>query len=99
MWETGSHLACLQKRAGRKIPSPVRSVHEDEDYSLLKVHGRNDRAPPIMIEMDINGQVVKLELDTRATYSLVSKKTYHDHWPKAALTPSKIRLCSYSGKN
>ena len=42
-----------------KSPHPVRSVHEDEDYSLLKVHGRNDKAPPIMIEMDINGQVVK----------------------------------------
>lgn len=81
-----------------KFLLPVRSVHEEEEYSILKVHRGNDRAPQIMIEIDINGQVLELKLDTRAAYLMVSEKTYHDHWPNAALTPSQIRLCSYSGE-
>ena len=65
-------------------------------YSRCMVE--NDRAPPIMIEMDINGQVVELELDTGAAYSLVSEKTYHDHWPNAVLTPLKSVSFLIQGK-
>ena len=51
--------------------------------------------------MGINGREVEMELDTGATYSLISNDTYRQLWPKEGRPPLRktdIKLRTYTGE-
>ena len=39
-----------------------------------------------------------MEIDTGATYSLVSETTYQELWPDRGLDKSIVKLCTYPGE-
>ena len=41
---------------------------------------------------------VSMEIDTGATYSLVSETAYQELWPDRGLDKSIVKLCTYSGE-
>lgn len=57
------------------------------------------QAPPYKVEVDVGGKSLTMEVDTGASLSLVSESTFKKQWPKEKLSPSKAKLCSYSGES
>ena len=51
-----------------------------------------------ILEPTVNGKPVKMELDTGAAVSLVSKKVWKDFWPKSELEKCNILLKTYTDK-
>jgi len=57
--------------------------------------------PPILVCLKLNGKDITMELDTRATLSIVSEKTYHFlFFPDTApqLKACQVELKSYTGE-
>ena len=69
-----------------------------DEYSLYCTQGHG-ATPPILVTLRINGQDLTMELDTGATLSIVSEKTYQSLFsPDAApeLKTSKAKLKTYT---
>ena len=78
---------------------PVRQVQEEEEaVNLLMVQEKKKphSSPPIEMKVKIDDCLVKMEVDTGATVSLMSQKTFRQLWPRRTLKPTEVRLCSYS---
>ena len=81
----------------------MRSVEEEEDdYVDLKTvtatQGQLTRVPPFRVSLMLDKLTVSMEIDTGATYSLVSETTYQELWPDRGLDKSIVKLCTYSGE-
>ena len=50
------------------------------------------------MEMEINGKLCQMELDTAADFSIMSKSEYLERFAGRPLTPSKITLRTYTGE-
>lgn len=57
----------------------------DYDY-VFNIGGGS--APPIKIDIELNGQSIEMELDTGSYYSVMSKGTYLQLWPNAETRPN-----------
>ncbi len=55
-------------------------------------------APPI-VDVEIEDKSVPMELDTGSAYSLLSEKSFRELWPEGELSPSNVRLKSYTGES
>ena len=77
---------------------PVRQVQEEEEaVNLLTVQEKKKphSSPPIEMKVKIDDCLMKMEVDTGATISLMSQKTFRQLWPRRTLKPTEVRLCSY----
>ena len=73
---------------------------ETDEYSLYHTHGQGN-TPPILVNLRLNGKDISMELDTGATLSIVSEKTYHSLFsPDTApqLKASSAKLKTYTGE-
>ena len=52
--------------------------------------------PPIMVDLQLDNCSVSMEVDTGASMSLISETTYKRLWPKRSLSPSEVKLHTYS---
>ena len=80
-------------------PSSITDV--TELYSSYKVTTlSNPSESPITMEMNIGGTSLEMELDTGATFSLISKVIYNQLWAKQPypLKPSQLKLHTYTGE-
>ena len=59
---------------------PAEYNPEPQEYSLFHTQGCS-RSPPILITLKVNGVDLTMELDTGATLSLISEKTYKELFP------------------
>ena len=78
---------------------PICQVQEEEEaVNLLKVQEKKKphSSSPIEMKVQIDDCLVKFEMDTGATISLMSQKTFRKLWPRRTLKPTEVRLCSYS---
>ncbi len=92
------------KRGKEGVKTVLESGEEDSeesdiDYSsgLFCVSG--GRCKPILVDIEVEGKSVSLELDTGAAVSLVSEATYRKLWPEKQLQESSTRLTTYSGES
>ena len=46
----------------------------------------------------INDKLTKMEIDTGASLTIVSKRTTREQWPKLTVLSSRVKLHSYSGE-
>ena len=78
---------------------PVNSVWDDEihEYQLVNITSPG-KTTPWNVSVDIEGSTVLMQLDTGALLSLMSESTFRELWPERNLSPSQVRLCSYSGE-
>ena len=70
---------------------------EGKEYLILHL-GSGTSSPPVEINLVINEQPLYMELDTGVAPSIVSETTFHQLWPTAKLSPSDVRLRTYSGE-
>ena len=54
--------------------------------------------PSIMVELKINNEEVVMELDTRASLTIMSENTLKQKLPNLQLQPSEVILKTYSGE-
>ena len=65
----------------------------DDDVDMFNV-----KVAPYMINVDINGQGVKMELDTGASRSTISEFVYNKCLANVELKQSNVKLRSYTGE-
>ena len=74
-------------------------TEDTDEYSLYNLTG--SPVQPLVVTVKVNNMDVKMELDTGASVSIISKATYNHHWPQGqapALQESHVKLKTYSGK-
>ena len=79
---------------------PAEDNPDPQEYSLFHTQGCN-RSPPILITLKVNGVDLTMELDTGATLSLISEKTYKELFPAETaphLQSSKAQVKTYTGE-
>ena len=74
------------------------SDSSDQSYSLFSI---DDRAgAPIQVNLKVNQKPLTMELDTEASYSLISERTYKANWSEGApsLEQCNVRFHTYTGE-
>ena len=69
------------------------------DYSMYNMTG--SPVQPLKITVIVNGANFEMEVDTRASASIISEQTYNQLWPQGRrpkLQPTAVKLCTYSGE-
>ena len=81
-------------------PETVQQVQEPpseiDEYTLYQVEA-GDRKP-FKVDMQVDGKLLPMEIDTGALLSLVSEATYQQQWPHKRLLPNTTRLRTYTGE-
>ena len=80
-------------------PENLDNDTDDESYNLFSIEGQS--AVPIQVDVTVNQKPLKMELDTGASYSLISEDTYQSIWPEKdgpILQESSVKLHTYTGE-
>ena len=64
---------------------------------LFHVNDSNPE-PSIVIPVQINGRTISMELETRASVSVMSEATWNEKFSQYQIQPSRIQLKTYSGE-
>lgn len=87
-------------RKQRSTPgSRVYRVQDElvEDETIYQVRAKPKlNVPPLEIQIQMDDCLVKMEVDTGASMSLMSEKAFRELWPRRSLSTTEVRLCSYS---
>ena len=68
--------------------STVASHDPDADSDVyIMFHLPTPHSDPLAVKVSLNGVRVEMEVDTRATLSIISKATYHELWPPPNTPP------------
>ena len=73
---------------------PRTHSREQEDLQLFTVGKRSSR--PIVIEPQVNGKTLPMEIDTGAAVALISESVQKREYPSAVLRPSDVTLRTYT---
>ena len=76
----------------------VDSDSSDQSYNLFSIESQAGK--PIQVNLTVNEKPLTMELDTGASYSLISEQTYKATWSEGApsLQQSGIKLHTYTGE-
>ena len=94
--------ASLKKATGSSTGATTRTVsqleedHHDIDPTTLFRVSSKSSIPPLEVEVKMDDCIVKMEVDTGATLSLMSETTFRTLWPRRSLVASEVRLRSYT---
>lgn len=107
----GHVKAACRARAGtdgRKPPPHQLSANKLEDSWLSEEEEQLQRInvikktkePPIRVTLTVQGRQLEMELDTGASASLISEKTWRELWgeSRVPLRPTTARLLTYTGE-
>ena len=83
-------------------------LEDDEDYvesaatNLNHIRALNqvksEPAQPYLVDLELDGKSLTMEVDTGACMTLVSQQTFRKVFPKREMKPSATRLTTYSGQ-
>ena len=76
---------------------PVKMVDTAESVGLYAISEKSVK--PFIVDLKLDGKPFSMELDTGATVSLVSAKTFHQLFPGTELQPTTTQLHSYAGES
>lgn len=77
------------------------SSENGEVYSLFSLRPEtNNRRPPLMVDVKLDGRPLKMEVDTGAAVSVCSAARFEQLWPDSGpvLEPCSAHLRTYSGE-
>ena len=92
-----------KKRETQATRPPVNYVDGDDgdsdDYSgSLEVNNMSDKDQVIWVSPEVQGRVVKMELDTGSAVSVLPYKQYKEHFGHVKLAKSLVTLKTYTGQ-
>lgn len=70
----------------------------DDDFSLYTMNSAS-KPHPYLVSLEINGKLLQMEIDTGASLTLVSERTFRECWPTLKLAHTGVKLHSYSGES
>ncbi len=98
----------FQKRSSQRAqyietrtPSPQGGDddEETEEFGLYRIHSmRGNHTPPLIVELNLNGTPLKMEVDTGAAVSIISQETWSRVFPRTPMEKADIRLQTYSSE-
>ena len=69
-----------------------------QQYGLYNLEdATTPRVNPYVVTLTVEGKQLLFEIDTGASFSLVSEATYHELWPNTPLHDTTIKLNTYTG--
>ena len=88
-----------QKTSRTNQVKPDTTAEEHTEYTMY--HTQTDRTtkPPYTVMVKVNQVNLRMEIDTGATFSIISKKTYDSWWPKTRapkLESTEVPLRTYT---
>ena len=83
-------------RLPRQPPGqPVRTVTDKSETSLSLYNISDKSVKPFTVKVKLNDKPLSMELDTGATVSLISSKTFQQLFPGVTVKPTATQLQSY----
>ena len=82
----------------KRVAQPSEELKEEDldDCTLYNVNSSSvGNAPPISVEIRLDDCLVKMEVDTGASLSLMAESTFKRLWPGRSLQTSQVRLQTY----
>lgn len=104
------HLASVCRSKDEKKKGKIHSVQasesgndecEDEELGIYSLNSLDQNKPNCnryTVEMEINGKLCMMELDTAADFSIMSRSEYLERFANKPLSPSKVTLKTYTGE-
>ena len=95
--------ACKSKKRETKTARPpVNYVDSDDgdsdDYlGSLEVNNVSDKDHVIWVSPEVQGRVIKMELDTGSAVSVLPYKQYKEHFGHVKLAKSHVTVKTYTG--
>ena len=100
-----------QRRVPQRVPQNSEKTHKVDvhdpdaegheldatEYRMFTVSSQKNA--PLVIEFAVNGQALKMELDTGASISLISEEQYNQLQDVPTLEKSSVILQTYTGEN
>ena len=87
------------KEHNSKLGAPVKTVEVEElCMSIDHVEVTKKSSQPFEVDLLLEGKPLRMEVDTGACVSLVSKQTFQSLFPAQTLRPLKAQLRTYSGE-
>ena len=68
----------------------------NDDFSLFTVG--DALQSPLLVEIRIEDQPVKIDVDTGASVSIISEKTFNELFPEKSIQSSRLELKTYTGE-
>ena len=90
-----------RRKRQRPQRKPVHHIEEsptedsDDEFSLNSA----SKPRPYIVTVDINEKSLQMEIDTGASLTLVSERTFRESWPTLKLSHTGVKLHSYSGES
>ena len=81
----------------KQISEEQKEDSKPDEYTLYSLEDNNNRQP-FLVQLQIDGVPLTMELDTGASLSLMSKTTFHKHWPNRSLQATTRKLRTYTGE-
>ncbi len=86
------------KQSTQQSSWKVGLIEEEElnEYTLCHVDSFK-RTKPLNVDLEVDGKLISMELDTGAAYSLVSEATFKEFWPssKKGFQLSRIHIMHF----
>ena len=82
----------------RQVESDEETESEtsDSDVNQICATHSSRSSPPITVQVEVDSCIVRMEVDTGASHTLMSETLFQQLWPGRSLHPSSIGLRSYS---
>ena len=75
----------------------LRATHHVDEESLSVVYSISNKRG-VTVEMDVAGRQIELEIDIRATVTVIPTSTYPKYFKHIQLRPTTARLHAYNGQ-
>ena len=93
-WKCNKRQPQSTRNASTRQP-PGHEKHETASLGLYTINGKS--VQPFVVDLKLNGKPLHMEVDTGATVSSISEKTFYQLFPGVTLQPTTTQLHSYSG--
>lgn len=84
------------KPAIKHIDDDTNEEESPREYDIFPVQNKTELVNPLMACIEVEGSEIMMEVDTGASVSLVSERTYNKYWPNKRLEKSAVTLRTYS---
>ncbi len=74
------------------------SSDSDSDLPILRIGGESRTGHPITVDLEVNGRVLTMEVDTGAAVSIMSEQAQRRTFPDVSLKQSSTKLRTYTGE-
>ena len=70
---------------------------ENEGETEYSLYAMGSRTNPLIVDITIDGIQLPMEIDTGASVSVISEKTFQQNWTEKELKASSVLLQTYTG--